>query len=356
MARTRLAAAVLAVAAGLGVLLWMRPSTEGRVASAAAETPVPPVLPAATPLVVQGNDFPIAPTAAPAEAANPDSSAERLSRARARLATSSLRETEPDGAITLAADGSLRYDRALRRLFDYWLSLIGELDHADIRTLVAAWIAERHPPHVLAQAMDAYDRYLRYLREVDRTGASLGATDPAQRLALLKQLRRQHLGAELASAFFAEQEAQEDLSLARWQLARDPALSAAERDARLATLEAALPDALRQELQSERRAAADLQLSQQIDALSDPAARAAARRDAFDAETAARLDQLDAERRDWAERLAAYRGFLKTLEGLDAATREQRRAAWLAEHFAPHEAQRVSALEAIGQLDAADGG
>lgn len=355
MSRTRLAAAGIAVAAGLVLMLWLRPSPEGRVVSEPATPPAAATAPApsAAPLVVQGADFPIAP--APPPAAASETPAERLARARAKLAQSSLRETEPDGAVTLAADGSLRYDRALRRLFDYWLSLVGELDHAEIRALLEGWLAERQPPRVVEQAMDAFDRYLRYLREVDRTGAGLGSADPAQRLALLKQLRRQVLGAELASAFFAEQEAYEDLTLARWQLSRDPSLSPAERDARLAAAEAALPESLRQDLQAQRRAEADLALSRQIDDLTDPAARTEARREAFDAETAARLDQLDAERRQWSERVAAYRGFLKTLDGLDAATRDQRRAAWLAQHFAPHEAQRIAALEAIGQLDAADG-
>lgn len=356
MTRSRLAAAGIAVAAGLALVYWMRPSPEGRVVSGSVDAPVPTLAPApgATPLLVQGGEFLVAPP--PPAASAVDSPAERLARARAKLAQSSLRETEPDGAVTLAEDGSLRYDRALRRLFDYWLSLVGELDHAEIRALVEAWLAERHPPRVLAQAMDAYDRYLRYLAEVDRVGSSIGSADPAQRFALLKQLRRQQLGAELATAFFAEQEAWEELTLARWQLSRDPAISASEREARLAAAEAALPESLRQELQTDRRAAADLALSQQIDAaLSDPAARAAARREAFDPETAARLDQLDAERQAWAERLADYRGFLKTLEGLDATSREQRRNAYLGQHFAPHEAQRVAALEAIGQLEAADG-
>jgi lipase chaperone LimK len=356
MSRTRLAAAGIAVAAGLVLMLWLRPSPEGRVVSEPATPPAAAAAPApsAAPLVVQGADFPIAP-AAPASPT--ESPAERLARARAKLAESSLRETEPDGAVTLAADGSLRYDRALRRLFDYWLSLVGELSHADIRALVEAWLTERHPPRVVAQALDAYDRYLRYLAEVDRVGASVGSADPAQRLALLKQLRRQQLGAELATAFFAEQEAYEDWSLARWQLSRDPALSEAERESRMAAIEATLPDALRADLQSQRRTEAEVSLSQRIDEeLTDPAARAAARRDAFDPETAARLDQLDVERQQWAERLAAYRGFLKTLEGLDATTREQRRAAYLGQHFAPHEAQRIGALEAVGQLEAADGG
>lgn len=355
MSRTRLAAAGIAVAAGLALIYAMRPSPEGRVVSGPADVPVPTSAPppAATPLLVQDGHVRIDP--APAPAATPETAAERLARARAKLAESSLRETEPDGALTTAADGSLRYDRALRRLFDYWLSLVGELDHTEIRALVEGWLAERHPPRLVAQALDAYDRYLRYLAEVDRVGASIGSADPARRLALLKQLRRQVLGAELATAFFAEQEAHEDLTLTRWQLSRDSRLSPAERDARLAAAEAALPESLRQELQAERRAEADLALSRQIDTLTDPAARAAARREAFDAETAARLDQLDAEHREWSERVAAYRGFLKTLEGVEAATREQRRAAWLAQHFAPHEAQRIAALEAIGQLDAADG-
>lgn len=356
MTRTRLAAAGIAVAAGLALVYWMRPSPEGRLVSGSVDAPVPTPAsaPGATPLLVQGGEIRHDPAPPPALAR--ESTAERLARARAKLAQSSLRETEPDGDVTLAEDGSLRYDRALRRLFDYWLSLVGELDHAEIRAMVEAWLAERHPPRVLAQAMDAYDRYLRYLAEVDRVGSSIGSADPAQRLALLKQLRRQQLGAELATAFFAEQEAWEELTLARWQLSRDSSISASEREARLAAAEAALPESLRQELQTERRGAADLALSQQIDAaLSDPAARAAARREAFDPETAARLDQLDAERRAWAERLADYRGFLKTLEGLDATSREQRREAYLGQHFAPHEAQRVAALEAIGQLEAADG-
>ena len=45
----------------------------------------------------------------------------------------SLRDSEPDGAVTLDANGRVIVSRELRRLFDYFLSALGERDVAAIR-------------------------------------------------------------------------------------------------------------------------------------------------------------------------------------------------------------------------------
>ena len=56
--------------------------------------------------------------------------------------SSSLRGTEADGGVSLDASGNVVLDLRLRRLFDYYLSLIGERDRAQIRQLLDAYLLD----------------------------------------------------------------------------------------------------------------------------------------------------------------------------------------------------------------------
>ena len=128
-------------------------------------------------------------------------------------------------------------DRELRRAFDYWLNLTGELSRDDIRALVAQWLAATAPADVAQRALDLFDRYLGLRAAVAR----LDADEPlADRLARLHALRVEWLGREAAAAFFADEERDAMLALERRRIATDRALSAAERGERIAALDAAL--------------------------------------------------------------------------------------------------------------------
>lgn len=280
--------------------------------------------------------------------------AQAVARVAQRLREGSLQGTEADGGITLDARGALVLDLDLRRWLDYHLALIGEVSPAEIRAWIADWLTQHHQDPVRAAVLAVFDRYVQYLAAIDQAAAQLDTADAAQRLALLRQLRRHWLGPDLAEAFFAVEEAYGEFRLAEARLRNDPQLSPEERQTRRAALIAALPAEARQPLREHQQTLADVDLEQRIQASGmDPAARLQARTEAFGAAAAERLQQAEAEQQQWRAQLAAdqaERQRLAGLAGMDAAARAVALAQWRASHLSETERQRIEALEAIGQL------
>lgn len=133
---------------------------------------------------------------------------------------SSLRGTEVDGGASFDANGEMVLDLALRRLFDYHLSLIGERDLPQIRQLLADYLLGRFDPRKAATVLGYFDRYAGYRQRLGES--KIGeAADPRERLANAMALRRQILGDAMATAFFAEEEALAALTLKRMDIAGD---------------------------------------------------------------------------------------------------------------------------------------
>jgi lipase chaperone LimK len=258
----------------------------------------------------------------------------------------SLEGTEADGAITADAAGHLIVDLELRRLFDHFLAATGEEPLATMRARIVAVLRARLPVTAAAEAEAILDQYLAY-REAART---LTATaDPRAGLDQIHDLRAKIFAPEVARAFFADEEAATYAAIARRDALIDPALSAAERDRKIAEIDARLPPAVR-----EARAAATAPIDQMAREQAMRAAGAtdaqiaAARTAALGADAAARLAELDRTRAAWDARLARFRAARAALladTALDAAARDRRIAELLASSFSPEERIRVDALD-----------
>jgi lipase chaperone LimK len=263
----------------------------------------------------------------------------------------SLQGTDSDGGVTLDASGRLVPDLALRRLYDHFLSSIGERSIDEIRALLAARLDTITTPEGKRQALEVFERYLRYLKEVDSAAARLSALPLRERLAMLSELRRQYLGTEMASAFFNDEEAYQRYTLDTRELAEDNALTREERAARQRDLADALPDSVRQPLLDQQRIEADLVDAQAIDTLaSDASERHRLRSERFGEEAAARMELLDRERAAWDARVSAYRTERTRLQALDAAARAAALDAYLMRNFDEAEQRRIRSLEGIGEL------
>ena len=258
----------------------------------------------------------------------------------------SLEGTEPDGAIEADAAGHLVTNLELRRLFDHFLAASGEEPIATMRARIIAVLRARLPAPAAAEAIDLLDRYLGY-----RDAARLLVV-PASASAGLDQvheLRAAWFSPAVVQAFFAEEELAIRAALARRDVLADLALSPAERERRLAELEARIPTAVR-----DARAAALAPLNElnretamRAAGASDPQI-AAARTEAFGAEAADRLAELDRAHAAWDARLAAFRAARAALSvdpRLDAAERQRRVDELLARSFTPPERIRVEALD-----------
>ncbi|HET7843915.1 MAG TPA: lipase secretion chaperone [Xanthomonadales bacterium] len=264
------------------------------------------------------------------------------------LASTSLRGSEVDGALRFA-DGRLLPDRELRRLFDWWLALDGELAPAAIRAALAQWLATRFGGVDAQRVLDLFDRYV-------RCRAAIAGVDPAlpleRRLPRLHALRVEWLGREVAEAFFGDEEREAALALERRRVVEDPLLTRDERAARIAVLDAALPETERAARDAELEPwLVDAQTTELATSGASSAQRLHDRRALWGEAAARRLAALDAERAAWDERVAHY---VRERDVLLAATPAGAQQAALdelrARRFAPHEARRIASLEAIDAL------
>lgn len=266
------------------------------------------------------------------------------------LEQSSLRGTEVDGSVLLNAHGKVVLDPGMRRLFDYYLSLIGERDLIQIRLLLKDHLLGKYSQTNADIVLHYFDRYTDYLDAL--TNLKIGnISKPEERLQQVTALRKKMLGEEMAMAFFADEEALAALTLKRIVIANDKNLSAVEKTRLLAELDASENYSARTEANT---AALITEQNRQLDALKlTDAERATEREVLWGKEAADRLTQLDQERAQWDARVNSYlfaRSRIDANRGLSAAARSQALAALRAQQFNAAEQRRITSLEAIGQL------
>ncbi len=274
----------------------------------------------------------------------------RVSGSEFSLEQSSLRGTEVDGGVLLNADGQVQLDTGMRRLFDYYLSLIGERDLIQIRVLLKDHLLGKYSPANVDVVLQYFDRYTDYLHAL--TNLKIGSiVKPEDRLQEVTALRKKMLGDELATAFFTDEEALAALTLKRMTIANDKNLSAEDKARLLAELDASENYSARTEADT---AALITEQTRQLDDSNLTEAQRAAEREAlWGKEAAGRLARLDRERAQWDARIEQYllaRSRIDANRGLSAAARAQAIAALRAQQFNAAEQRRVASLEAIGQL------
>ncbi len=263
---------------------------------------------------------------------------------------SSLRGTEVDGGISLDANAEVVLDMGMRRLFDYYLSLIGERDLVQIRILLKDQLLTQYNQTNAEKVLQYFDRYTDYLSALAALNIG-GLSKPEERLQQVASLRKKMLGEAMALAFFSEEEALAALTLKRMAIANNKKLSAGEKAKLLAELDASENYSARTQADT---AALITEQTRQLDASNLTDAQRAAEREAlWGKEAATRLAQLDQQRTQWGARIEQYvlaRSRIDADRGLSANARAQAIAALRAQQFNAAERRRVASLEAIGQL------
>lgn len=290
---------------------------------------------------------PVVSSGAGSKLADPEGESAAAAHASAAAARDSLRDTGVDGAATLDALGRPRADRALRRLFDYFLARSGEQAPEAIRSALALHLHAQLPPPALATVLAWYDAYVALEHDSVALAQAVGGAEAA--FERVRALRRERLGEELAQAFYAQDEADYDLARQRGQLRgvllaeRGP--DAAERARLLAELEreAAAEPALQASAQLDGAVAQNRRFEREGTGAGE---RYAQREASYGAAAAQRLGELDQRRAQWQLRLRSYaaqRQRLLAEGGLDEAQRRRRLDALLA-GFDPNERRRLDAL------------
>lgn len=230
---------------------------------------------------------------------------------------SSLRGTSLDGDWGEIGPHGLVPSLALRQRFDQLMTTLGEVNTTELRAMVQS-LAERDLGRDAAQVMAVWDRYMALINAPLASRPDL--SDPQQWLAVLREQqaqRRQMLGADWATAFFADDEAQ--LSATVQRLADHPS---SPQSAPVAHWQAPPAGVSAERWQAQRE-------------------------QALGPEAAARLAAVDAEELSWTQRLDAARQAQAALHSrveLSAPQRQQELERWLSTHFSEREQVRARAL------------
>lgn len=270
------------------------------------------------------------------------------------LLQGSLRDTVADGDVSVGFGGQLKPDMALRRLFDYFLTLNGETDLPGIRGLLQQDLGRRQlAASVADEVMQTFDNYTRYQQAATNLTKQPGLDLNAQ-FVQLQTLRQQILGDSVSRAFYSAEEAQQTLLLQRLALESSRDLSPRQKSEQLQELDAGMPAA-------ERQARADAsvgQLVQQQTALldeahADPATRHAERADVWGDSVASRLAVLDQQRAQWQKRLDVYSSERERIQHnneLDSGARQKALQQLLETSFHGTEQLQVQAMARSGVL------
>lgn len=274
----------------------------------------------------------------------------------------SMQGTVPDGDLRVLpggqglgqAGGVLPYAE-LKRLFDYYLSAVGEQSIGAITQQIQRALEQRMPPAQVSAARSLLGRYLDYKRaliDVEKNPALGGTGVQAirQRFAAAQELRARMFSAAEDQGMFGFEDAYDRDALARLEISQNPALSATQKREQLAVLDAAMPAALRAEreaprvvIQVEQKA-----LEMRANGASDEEVFRM-RAKALDPQAATRLADVDRDELAWKNRIAVYRAERsKVLQAQADATESERQAALTQlqqSQFTPDERRRLAAYE-----------
>ncbi|WIG98910.1 lipase secretion chaperone [Myxococcus sp. SDU36] len=339
--------AALCALLGAGVFSWWKARATPMPPGPAVTAVAPPT--ASPPRVGVPAPRRAAPTATPAAAASPATALPPM--------PGSLQDTEEDGSVQVDATGHLVVSPDLRRLFDYYLSAMGEEALPVIRERILASLrAKNLPAAAMDEAVRLLDDYLAY-RDAARTfaanqhGAEL---DLSARLESLRELRREHLGA-WADGLFGDEERVDAVSVERMKLQQDTTLTPEERERRISALDEQLPADYRASRDEALRALQQQTVERELVESGATAEDLRQHRLAtVGPEATERLEAMDREEAEWERRLAEFRARREAL-GQSEPNPAARQAAvqrLLFDSFTPEERLRVEALDAI---DAASG-
>lgn len=271
------------------------------------------------------------------------------------LQQGSLRGTTPDGDVHLGFGGHLQADLALRRLFDYYLAMIGETSLDGIQQLLRADLQRRQiGPSASDEVMQAFARYAAYQQALAVSNQQQSDTNLAEHIAQIDALRVQYLGPALADAFYGEQRVAEQQQLKRLAILNDLTLDAEQRAQALRQLDNTLPAGLRAE-QAQANTATSVQAqTTQLDASNaSPAQRFETRAAQWGPDAAERLQALDQQRAQWQSRLDNYtqqRAAILNDSSLAPAQRDAALQGLLQQNFQGGEQQQVLSMQQAGVL------
>jgi len=257
------------------------------------------------------------------------------------------------GVELASRNGDLIITAALRDLFEYYLSAVGEKSHQQLIARIEADLKNQLLGPALQQALDILKNYIAYktaLVEFDEQyPANLKASDAekvdylAKRQQNLEALQDEHMGPEVAQIFFAYDRTMDSHNLEKSRILLSD-MSQESKDQALINLNAQLPfDAFQhQQRNSKQHRLMDIESESDLTAQQKFEQRSAVVGEA----AANRLAELDKQRAQWQSRLDIFQQEVDSLKAAKMAKKDYEAAyqKLLEQHFASHEQLRAKAL------------
>lgn len=273
----------------------------------------------------------------------------------------SMQDTVPDGDLR-ALPGAQQTQLSdplpyaeLKRLFDYYLSAVGEQSIDAITLEISGELDRRLAPDQVPAAKRLLALYLQFklgLVELEKTPGMAGAGVSAlrQRLLAMQDLRSQFFGAEETRGMFGFDDDYDLDAVARLEVSQNPGLSATQKKEQLAALDASQSAALRAEREAPRVVLKIEQIAQALraqGASEDDVYRMRSKE--INPEAAARLAEVDREEIAWKARIATYLSERSKLLQAQADAPPTQRELVLTQlqqsQFSPDERRRLAAYE-----------
>lgn len=277
----------------------------------------------------------------------------------------SLQGTDVDGEIIIDENQQLVVTEGLRRLFDYFLSALGEEDEATIFARVESYIRSFVPEPAASQAIVIFNQYIDYLKaipEIEKRYGNLqlqatqnGELDlnmVAQQKQDVAKLRQQYFDTQTITAFFGAEDEYDDYSIAMINIEQNKLLSDEQKAAARQDYISRMPDNMtKANIEQQANLNALMSRTEQLKAQgATPEALYNMRRELVGAAAAGRLAQLDKEDADFDQRFNQYQTQKKLLSQNANSTQARAQIEQLEQQlFSVTERKRLAGYAAMQQ-------
>lgn len=233
----------------------------------------------------------------------------------------SLQGTTVDGEIIIDEHKQLVVTEGLRRLFDYFLSALGEEEDTVIYARVERYIRHHTPEPAASQAITIFNQYIAYLKalpEIEKRYGNLqlqatqsGELDlnaVAQQKQEVAKLRQRHFAKQTISAFFGTEEEYDNYSVEMIRINQNDQLSEDQKEAARQDYISRMPNNLtKANIEQQANLNALITRTEQMKAKGTTAEELyKMRRELVGAPAAARLAQVDQEDASFDQRFTQY--------------------------------------------------
>ncbi|MCG8314119.1 MAG: hypothetical protein MI976_12985 [Pseudomonadales bacterium] len=269
------------------------------------------------------------------------------------ISNTSIADTNPP-AFFETNNGRLVRSESLRAIFDYFLSLDGELPLEKIREALIGYATTELSPAQSDEVLSTFDQYFNYLQTIHADQENL---DPqlslADKFEWIKSQRRQILGTDLAQSYFQYEENYDEYSLAKLDITNDTSLTISEKQQAIARLTQQLPQELRERERQDTAIKQAIETDREMQSRLTPNELYQTRLQRYGFETTERLTALDNSRDTWHERYQQYAQEAESIRSSHLAIMDKNTAIdqLRQSHFSESELVRVAALDKIAEYE-----